>query len=205
MFPSVLDNNLSARKDVKPFVTLALAFILLLSLALSFREIYSVDIGLHLATGKWITSHKAFPQKDPFTYTVAENDYIDLYWMYQVFLSYIDKAGGNFLLVCLNGLLITLSVYLMFYRSHHLSVPPPLLSLVILFFVALTVNYEIRPHVFSWLYLNLLLLFFDRYYHDPNRSLVPVVVIMGLWVNTQPTFILGWAVVFAYCIGRSLK
>ncbi|MFN3344045.1 MAG: hypothetical protein ACK412_00150 [Chloroherpetonaceae bacterium] len=45
-----------------------------------------IDIGFHLHGGKWIWQHRAFPDKDAYTYTVPNNDYIDLHWLYQLLM-----------------------------------------------------------------------------------------------------------------------
>ena len=183
----------------------ALGSVLLLAVALSFRQIDSPDIGLHLAPGKWILSHLAFPSQEMFTYGAANNSYVDLYWLYQVSMAVLDKLGGAFLLVLANALFITGSLFVVFRRSISHPKAPVALALLLLFFVAFTANYELRPHAASWLYLGLLLMVWEGYYEDPGRSLIPVPIIMLLWVNTQPTFILGWIVTLSFWFSVCLR
>ncbi len=38
-------------------------------------------MGFHLRAGQWILQNHAFPDKDLFTYTVNQNDYVDLHWL----------------------------------------------------------------------------------------------------------------------------
>ncbi len=184
---------------------IALGSVLLLAVALSFRQIDSPDIGLHLAPGKWILSHLAFPTQDMFTYGAAKNSYVDLYWLYQVTMALLEKLGGTFLLVCANALLIVGSLFVMFRRSVSRSEAPLALALLLLLLVAFTANYEMRPHAVSWLYMGLLLVVWEGYYEDAKRSLIPVPIIMLLWVNTQPTFILGWLVTFSFWLSVSMR
>lgn len=184
---------------------IALVSVLLLAVALSFRQIDSPDIGLHLAPGKWILSHLAFPTQEIFTYGAANNSYIDLYWLYQVSMALLEKLGGAFLLVLANALLIVGSLLVLFRRSVSDPKAPPALALLLLIFVAFTANYEMRPHAASWLYMGLLLMVWERYYDDAGRSLIPVPLIMLLWVNTQPTFILGWLVTFSFWFSVTLR
>jgi len=183
----------------------ALGSVLLLAVALSFRQIDSPDIGLHLAPGKWILSHLAFPSQEMFTYGAANNSYVDLYWMYQVSMAVLDKLGGAFLLVLANALFIAGSLFVVFHRSVSHPKAPVALALLFLFFVAFTANYEMRPHAASWLYLGLLLMVWEGYYQDSGRSLILVPIIMLLWVNTQPTFILGWLVTLSFWFSVTLR
>jgi hypothetical protein len=184
---------------------IALVSVLLLAVALSFRQIDSPDLGLHLAPGNWIISHLSFPTHEIFTYGAANNTYIDLYWLYQVTMALIEKAGGAFLLVLANALLIVSSLFVMFRRSISHPKASWALALLLLLFVAFTANYEIRPHAASWLYMGFLLMVWERYYDDPGRSLLPVPLIMLLWVNTQPTFVLGWLVIFAFWLSVTVR
>ncbi|MDP2884009.1 MAG: hypothetical protein Q8P51_03180 [Ignavibacteria bacterium] len=184
---------------------IALVSVLLLAVALSFRQIDSPDIGLHLAPGKWILSHLAFPTHEIFTYGAANNSYVDLYWLYQVTMALLEKLGGAFLLVLANALLVVGSLFVVFHRSVSHPKAPRALAILLLLFVAFTANYEMRPHAASWLYMGLLLMVWEGYYDDPRRSLIPVPLIMLLWVNTQPTFILGWLVTFSFWFSVTLR
>ena len=205
ILPIPLRTYLESHSKLRWWNALTLAGIAALALALSFREIFSPDIGLHLAAGRWIIEHGSIPATDVFTYTVPGNDYVDLYWLYQLLMTGADKLGGEFMLVLVNSLFILTTLYLLFYRSHFGKTIPLAVSLVVLFCVTLTINYEIRPHVVSWVYLNLLILVLDRFILDPRRALWPIILLMVLWVNTQPTFILGCGVIAAYWTGIAIQ
>jgi hypothetical protein len=202
-------NHLAKRYGDTPtartLALIAIVSVLLLAVALSFRQIDSPDIGLHLAPGKWVLSHLAFPTHEIFTYGAANNSYVDLYWLYQVTMALLEKLGGAFLLVLANALLIVGSLLVMFRRSVSHPKAPMALAILLLLFVAFTANYEMRPHAASWLYMGLLLMVWEQYFDDPGRSLIPVPLIMLLWVNTQPTFILGWLVTFSFWVSITLR
>jgi hypothetical protein len=200
-----LDKNFPSRANLNPLFIGAMSSILVLVLALSFRQIDSPDIGLHLAPGKWILSHRAFPEKDVFTFGAANHEDVDLYWLYQVSFALLEKLGGSLLLVLSNGFLIACSLFIMLYRGIRDPHSPIFLSLVLLFFIAITANYEMRPHVVSWIYVGLLALTWERFEDDRNASLIAVPLIMLLWVNTQPTFVLGWIITFCFWLGICLN
>lgn len=114
VLPFALHERFGGLRDVKLLYAIALLSVFALSISLSFREIDSPDIGLHLAPGKWILSHHSFPTKEIFTYGAANNNYVDLYWLYQVAFALLDGMGGDFLLVFANALLIVSSLFVMF-------------------------------------------------------------------------------------------
>jgi hypothetical protein len=186
-------------------IALTLASFLILALAFSFRQIDSPDIGLHLAPGKWILANLAFPSHEVFTYGGAHQSYVDTYWLYQVCMALLDRLAGPFLLVLANALFIAGSVYVLYRRSIAQPGTPVKLVLLALFFIIYTANFEIRPHVVSWIYIGLMLLVWERYVEDSRRSLLAVPLIMLLWVNTQPTFILGWIVTVSFWVSLTLR
>ncbi|HTY39278.1 MAG TPA: hypothetical protein VMH23_19335 [Bacteroidota bacterium] len=183
----------------------ALASVFILALAFSFRQIDSPDIGLHLAPGKWILSHRAFPTTEVFTYGAAQGTYVDLYWSYQVMMALFDRMGGAFLLVLANALVMLAALVVFVRRSWVPTATSKLILLFVTLIVVYTANYEIRPHVMSWLLLGLLLLTWEGYFEDAKRSLIAVPLIMILWVNIQPTFILGWIVIGSFWISLAVR
>ena len=178
----------------------ALVALFVMAFALAFRQIDSVDIGLHLAPGRWILTHLSFPQQDFFTYTVSGNPYVDTYWLYQVVFAALDTLGGSVLLILGNAIALCAALFVLAQRCRgKVDVWSPN-TLVILLVVVLTLNYEIRPHVISWLYLGTLLWILESGKFKGWIEITTLAAIMLLWVNTQPTFILGWLAIGCHLI-----
>src|SRR6202008_36853 len=110
-------------------------------------------------SAKWMLENHSIITQDVFTYTSLGNNYYDLQWLYQLTLFALYKLGGDGLLVIINSLLITLSVFIAWIRYKKIAgtnfYPEIFLIAVIISMQALM--FEIRPHVFSWLFLSLLL------------------------------------------------
>ena len=182
--------------------------LLVLVIVYAIRQIYSPDIGFHLRTGHWILEHFNFPAKDQFTYTSGKNDYVDLYWLYQVFIAIINKISGEFGLVLINAILITISFLLALIRTQRkcvLEFQPHWSAVFFLSIWAASLIFEPMPHVFSWLYLNLLFIILDDYYERGKGKLLYVPMIMLLWTNTNTLFLLGWLVIAAYVVSVALR
>ena len=75
-----------------PRVLIAVA-ILALAACLAWRTESSRDFGYHLATGRWILGHHAWPRVDAFTYTLAGRPYIDMHGLFQVAMALAYRGG----------------------------------------------------------------------------------------------------------------
>src|SRR5207237_10166253 len=77
----------AAMADTRPRPTahaLWLALVLVLAAVFAWRTETSLDLGFHVATGRWIAAHHAWPRLDPFPYTLADRAYIDLHGLFQL-------------------------------------------------------------------------------------------------------------------------
>ncbi len=186
---------------------IVIGLLLLMAFILAFHTIHSLDIGFHLKAGDWILENFSFPGKDVFTYTVNQQEYIDLYWLYQVVLSIFNGIGGEFGLVFMNALLIVAGLVIALYRVRQLN-SASLYALPLVLFAGILASsyyYAIRPHVFSWIYLGLILFVLQGYYRDKSSKLYLLPVIMLLWANTHTLFILGWVAMFCYGAGMLVE
>jgi len=67
---------------------------ILVFLLLSLEKIHCFDIWWHLATGKWIWTHKAIPSQDVFSFTQEGDPWIDFTWGFQALIYPIYKVSG---------------------------------------------------------------------------------------------------------------
>jgi hypothetical protein len=166
------------------------------------QALWAPDFGIHLATGRWILDHGRVPQADVFTYTVAGARDIDLWWIYHLLLALVERFGGLPWLVISNALLTLVSFGLAVHRTLRRSPGSgAVLSLLVLLGI-LAWNFEVRPHVLSWIYLNGILFVVERYREDRTVPLWPIVVLQCLWINSQPLGAMGWGILGAVVAGQ---
>jgi hypothetical protein len=175
--------------------------VLAVILLMGVQQIFSPDIGIHLAQGRWILHHRAFPSTDVFTYTINSHADTDLWWIYQLALVLIDRWWGAAGLVISNALLILASFVLLVLRSGAKEKASLAWMPLVLLLGAVAWNFEIRPHVFSWLYLNLLLLVLETYRRDRSATLLPLPLLMLLWINSHPLGLIGFGAIGAWILG----
>lgn len=187
---------------------LVCGLLLLVAFAFALRQLYSPDIGFHLKAGVWMLEHREILQQDVFSYTVAGKEYINLYWLYQIFVALLYRCGGVCTIVLINALLVTASVFLMLVRLNariSLENFPPWPLLTLLALTAIAPLFEVRPHIVSWLFLSAELFVLEEYDRGRENMLWWFLPLQILWTNMHPLAILGVVVFGCYFCAEVLR
>jgi len=193
----VLADNSWARRAILLAVTV-------LAVLLAWRTEGSRDLGFHVAAGRWILEHGAWPQVDSFTWTLTERPYIDMNGLFQVALALAYRGG--MIGVGLLRLAFTLATFgVLWLSARRRGVESPAL-LGIGFTIAL-LTWEVRlmprPELASGLFLAVQLLLL-RQHADTNdrRFLFATVPLQLVWVYSHSLSLLGIAVLGLYAVIR---
>ncbi|UCG31305.1 MAG: tetratricopeptide repeat protein [candidate division WOR-3 bacterium] len=180
-------------------IPLSLVFVFVVLLAA--RQIGDPDIGFHLRGGQWILENGRFHSTDVFTYTVNHNEYIAMYWLYQVILYVLFSVSGYIGLTSLNILFITSVFSLLLYRLRQAGVYT-WISTFTLFACAVAIEFRFlyRPEIITWIMLILTLTILDQYFVHRRNYLFWLPVIQLFWVNLHGLFILGWFITATYFV-----
>lgn len=174
-------------------------------LALSVRLLSDPDLGTHLNGGRWIAEHHTVPQKDFSTYTVRGNDYTDIYWSFQLMLYGLYSVGGYKTLSLLVALLSLLLLLLLTARNNSEKIHPGItVSLLLMAFLVIEPRLVLRPELFTFIYLTLLIFILDQYTSGKRDLVFMLPFIMLVWCNMQGLFVLGLLVITIYFISQSL-
>ena len=178
-----------------------LCIVFVFGILLATRQIADPDIGFHLRGGQWMIENMKFHSYDVFTYTVNGNEYIALYWLYQIILYGIFSLSSYIGLTIFNVLLLAVIFFLVFLRMKSARVPLGFATFS-LFTTILAIEFRFlyRPEIITWCMLLLMLIVLDQY-HSRRRNLLYLLPVMQLiWVNSHGLFILGWIIIAAYFI-----
>ncbi len=146
-------------------------------------------------------TNKSFHQYDQFTYTVRHHEYIAMYWLYQVILFIIFKLLGDGAISIFNSILILILFILLYLRLRDSSIPTWLASILILTSIfAFEIRFGVRPEIFTYIFMVLMLFILDRFYFHKTNLLFLLPFIQLFWVNFHGLFILGWVILFSYLI-----
>jgi|GEM_PF-3645455 len=157
---------------LQPIYLIAVCAVMMLFGALALRLMVDIDIGFHLHGGEWIWQHRAFPDKDAYTYTVPNNDYIDMHWLYQLLLFGIYSLSGFEGLTLFNALLILTALGLLLVRLLSIGTPIPLaLAMLVWVGLIMEIRFSVRPEVLTWSFLLLTILTLERYLRSVKKIL----------------------------------
>jgi hypothetical protein len=142
------------------------------------------DVWWHLRAGQLILASHTVPRFDLFTYTNATRPWIDVYWLYQIGLALLFRAGGTSALVLLKATagagIVGLSI---------LGRLPGVLMV--------SGRLSERPEAASLVLLAVFLVVLARAPRAP-RGLWLLPILQVLWVNCHGFFVLGPSVLLAY-------
>ncbi|MDD5557310.1 MAG: tetratricopeptide repeat protein [bacterium] len=159
------------------------------------------SIWRHLAAGRYILEAGSIPGEDVFSFTASPSAYAA--WLFGVIVSRIEAVGGMGLLVLAQAAIFAASIALLsvacIRRSDLRSV-----SIVVVALAALASRSAIalRPELFTWLLIPVLLILLDRFMDGRRRPLCLFPLLMLLWVNIDPLAVVGLAILGIPLLGE---
>jgi hypothetical protein len=183
-----------------------IGLVLLLVLLFSARQIANCDLGTDLKTGQWILRHHGVPQKDPFTYSVPGNDYLDGKVLYQLLVYGLQRLGG-YPPITLANMAVIFAVFLLLLARMRWTGAGPACACVLLLLCAFILErrFYVRAEPFSWLYFSLVLAVLERRSVRQRTFLFLLPLVQALWVNTEGLFVLEWALLGLYGVGDWIR
>ncbi len=177
---------------------LFVALVLLWVILGGFRPMMdNVDLGWHVAQGRWMVEHAAFYREDVLNYPNFGHAVINEYPLFQVVL-YIAWSLGWWGPGMLTALVYTVLVGALiraarFFDLGVSSLPTFAIGLMLLFF---QVAFPLRPHLVTYLGVILFGIFLLRHRHGTNwTAFWPMALFQIAWTNSHSAFVLGPAMV----------
>ncbi len=166
-----------------------LAILFFLFFLLSFTLIPGVDTFWQIKTGEVIVK-QGIPHQDIFSYTAGGEKWVVHEWLSDVIFYLLYRLDPN-LLVLFKAFLIALTFFIL---SIFTLEQVALLPILVLLLSATTsrIFFDVRPQIFSYLFLALLLLLLYR------KLLFFIPPLFLLWCNLHSGFILGLLVLFLW-------
>lgn len=181
----------------------ALALALLLAVALAWRQTPDRDVGFHLAAGRYILEHRAWPITDPFTYTIPEAPYVDMNGLFQVLLALAFRIGGDIGTGVLVVAFTCATALVLWRHARGRCVTSPMILVVgfTLGLLAWEMRFLPRPELASCLFLAILLALLRRH-ADSGRAvwLWPVPALQLVWVYSHSLSSVGLGVAGLYAL-----
>ena len=183
--------TVSKRSRLKAPVYLLLAALLF---GMFYGRNLSGDVWWHLKTGQWIVQNRALPFVDPFSYT-ARSPMILHEWGAEV-VEWLAYRLSPSALAAMSVLLISAAFVLAF--RNALSRSGRVLSSFLVVAAGASAaagSSEMRPQVFSFVFLALTVLVLQQYHERGGRILWLLAPLMVVWVNLHSVFLVGLALI----------
>jgi hypothetical protein len=170
-------------------VNLMIGLVLALGTLVVLRPIDSFDIWWHLNSGLWMLEHHEVMDHDVWSYTVPGADWINVAWMFQIFIAVFYKLLGDWGLLLAKGLLIFL-LYLFCWAgaSKRAGFLAYLLSVVLLmpFMIG---HFHLRPHMIELLLLaSIIILSQSKWGY---QHVILGMLLLVVWANTHASVVVG--------------
>lgn len=160
------------------------------------------DLPRHLTFGRLILYERQIPPTEPFIYPYENRPYTSHEWLSQVIYQIVYSGAGLPGLVLTASLLLSSTFYILYsYLVKRLSLRLPVLFITAWGAIATSLNWAIRPHLFSMLLLAIWLIWADRLRRGEDISIWRFPILMILWSNLHGIFIAGVLVLFAFAAG----
>lgn len=160
------------------------------------------DLPRHLLSGRYILETLRVPNTEKFIYPYENQPYVYHEWIAQVIFQVIYKWMGLPGLVLLAAILLSITFYTSYvYLSKKTSLRLPVLFIVAWGALVTSLNWAIRPHLFSMCLLAIWLIWADRLRRGEDISLWRFPVLMVIWSNIHGEFIAGVLVLLAFAVG----
>ena len=164
----------------------ALAALATLILSLTVFKMSNNDIWIHLKTGENILKTWEVPQKDPYSFTASDHDYVAHEWLSGVLFYLVYAAGGVNGLIFFKAAIIMATCVALYATCRMLKVPRPVLypCFTLMLFIG-SARFLERPHIFSYLFEALYLMCYFGYRVGGRRKgwLVAIPILHVLWTN----------------------
>ncbi len=177
-------------------------FILLIAGFLHPISAITQDLGRHLLTGQIILQTHSVPKVNLFSYTYPDFPFINHHWFSEVIFYLTNQLVGFNGLLVLTILTVTAAFAFVFFFSLKKGNIFAITIISILYLRVLFERTDVRPEIFSFLFLSLFLVILYRYREQYTRLIFVLPFLELVWVNTHIYFPIGIAVIGLFLIER---
>jgi hypothetical protein len=186
------------------FIVALIAWIVLMG----FRPMMdNVDLGWHVAQGRWMAQHASFYRHDVFNYPNLSHSVVDEYPLFQLILYAAWSLGwwGPCLLTALAYALLA-GLFLWGARGLNFADSALLCLAVGLMFLYLQIVFPLRPHLFTYLGIAAFGIFLLRHRDATNWTIFwPMALLQVAWVNGHSGFVVGPAMLGLFGAEMTLR
>ncbi len=178
--------------------------VVLLAVLFACTQIGETRTLVHVKAGEYMASHGVLPPRtDVFTYTAADQPWVNLSWLFDLFSAGVYAVGGAIALTVVKALIAGVTFYALL-KAVKRDVPSWWASICAgLALVVCAGQLTFEPQLITLLGLSLTLWIVLRWQRGgTSASLWPLVPVFLLWCNMDPRAFFGLVVVMLLALGE---
>ncbi len=181
-----------------------LVLIVFLIFSWSAQKWIDPDFGWHYRLGQIITS-TGIPKTDPFSLTMPSYPYVDHEWVLNIIYFHLYENINSFYPLAILHAFVAIACPFIVLAGINKNKKRELeLIIILLVWSTFFLRFGIRPQVFSWLFLSILIhIIFNKKKWIQTRWTLPILFIF--WANMHGSYILGVGILTLYFIAKSYK
>jgi len=163
------------------------------------------DLGRHVKLGEIILKTSSVPTTNLFSYTFQNFHYINTHWLSElIFYIIFSKVGFHGILIFTSLIvLFTFFILTSYLRFKNISIFALAIT-YILYIGILFERTEVRPEIFSFLFLTLFVTILYKNKEKQTKLIFLLPFIELIWVNTHIYFIMGILVTILFLLDELL-
>lgn len=159
------------------------------------------DLGRHFLLGEIILKTFHIPKTNLFSYTYPDFPFINLHWLSEVIFYLVFKFINFNGLLIFSTLIVVFAFLFIFLKASKEKASPVVITIgSLLYLKVLFERTDIRPEIFSFLFLSIFLYILYKYRDRFTNWIFLLPFLELLWVNIHIYFIVGIAVLFLFLL-----
>lgn len=160
------------------------------------------DMWWYLLTGEWIIQNGQVPTMDPFSFTFAQTEWINVKWMYEIIVYFFSELGGPEFTTVFQGIVNVLIVWILFLVGKTIYKGQLKLEYFTWIFIPciFLIEYRLtgRPESTSLFFSILSLLLFFKFKKEDKKWIYGLIPLQILWTNTHEAYGIGMVLSLVY-------
>lgn len=164
-----------------------------LFLVIFFRPITAIneDLGRHLLLGRIIRVTQSVPKTNLLSFTYPNFPYVNTSWLSEVIFSWVHSLGGFDMILIFSATVVLLAVSIQLLYTRRRYGAGAILAASTVYLLLLSRRSDIRPEIFSMLFLSVFMVILFSYREKPTKKIFLLLPLEALWTNMHIYFFVG--------------
>jgi hypothetical protein len=167
-----------------------------------------VDYWWHLATGNWVLDHHRPPTTDPYSWTYGGKTWIAHEWLAETVLALLSRIGGYAANIVFTAVVAVIGFWRLMAGARSYGISRRAAAVAMLLFGGVFLRsgaLVVRPQVWSWTLLAILLAELAAYDTGRRKSLWAIPILFTVWINVNLTALIGIGCLGAFVLDRLIR